>query len=318
MCASSHKAVNNDTLKQEHQTGKFSELLFFVDTPKAKLALRIGVIAAMFNGLVFPALAVVFSMSFASMESLSPSKISQTAGIYVGIGLYAFVVSSIQNICFDYVSNISCNTFRLRWFGALLRQDAAFFDVNNVSGFASSIEPNAQTVKRGLGKKFGEGIQFTVTSIGGIFIALFMSWRVALLVLSIVPLLSCCAFIVIRINQSQTESQNKAYSKAGSVAYQTVSSIRTVFALNAVPEMIKVYAEATQDAYNQAIRPLLKVGIVNGEPKPLIFFTIIISFVDSISNFSSRCIGGYVYRSSMSFNTLRRFTSLQRCAQEWM
>jgi ATP-binding cassette subfamily B (MDR/TAP) protein 1 len=251
--------------KQDAEKVPFSELLSFLDTRKSKLIFAVGIFFAILNGCVYPILAFIFSNSFSDLSSMSTPKVVRTALTFLGIGSYAFVASCGQNICFEHVSKAACYNFRLRWFSALLRQDAAFFDVNDISGFASSIEPNAQTVKRGLGKKFGEGIQFTVTSIGGIIFALTMSWRVALLVLSILPLVSGSALAVMKINQSQTESQSKAYAKAGSVAYQTVSSIRTVFALNAVPEMIKVYAEATQDAYNKAVRPLIKIGLVNGK-----------------------------------------------------
>jgi len=251
--------------KKRDEKVPFSELFSFLDTPKSKVIFGLGVFFAVLNGCVYPVLAFIFSKSFSDLASLTISRVTTTALTFLGIGSYAFVASCLQNISFEYVSKAACTSFRLKWFSALLRQDAAFFDVNDVSGFASSIEPNAQIVKRGLGKKFGEGIQFTVTSIGGIIFALTMSWRVALLVLSIVPLVSASVLVVMKINQSQTESQNKAYTKAGSVAYQTVSSIRTVFTLNAAPEMIKMYCEATQDAYNKAVRPLINVGLANGE-----------------------------------------------------
>jgi len=266
----SKDAVMKSTVKKEPEKKvdekvPFSELISFLDTPKSKIVFCVGIVFAILNGCVYPVLAFIFSKSFSDLASLTISRVTTTALTFLGIGSYAFVASCVQNICFEYVSKQACISFRKKWFRALLRQDMSFYDVHDVSGFASSIEPNAQTVKRGLGKKFGEGIQFTVTSIGGIIFALTMSWRVGLLVLSIVPLVSASALAVMKINQSQTESQSKAYSKAGSVAYQTVSSIRTVLALNAIPEMIKIYGQATQEAYNKAVRPLIKIGLVNGE-----------------------------------------------------
>jgi ATP-binding cassette subfamily B (MDR/TAP) protein 1 len=251
--------------KEVIRRAKFSELMSFLDTSKSKYIFGLGLISATLNGCVLPVLAYVFSASFANMASLSFSRIKQTVLIYIGIGIFACIVSCLQNISFDYVSKKACINFRLKWFSALLRQDAAFFDVTDMSGLASSMEPNAQAVKRGLGKKFGEGVQFTVTTLGGIGLALYMSWRVALTVLSVVPFVSASAIIVMRINQRQTESQNKAYTEAGSVVYQTVSCIRTVFALNAAPRMIQMYQKATEYAYNTAFRPLIKVGFANGE-----------------------------------------------------
>lgn len=258
-------ARRNSSSINEVRKAKVSELMSFIDTPKSKYIFGLGAISASLNGCVLPVLAYVFSASFANMASLSSSRIIQTVSIYLGIGLFACITSCLQNISFGYVGKHACINFRLKWFSALLRQDVAFFDVNNVSGIATSIDPNAQAVKKCLGKKFGEGIQYTVTTIGGIVVALYMSWRVALLVLSVVPFVSASAYIVMRINQRQTESQEKAYSKAGSVVYQTVSCIRTVFALNAAPKMIKMYQEATEFAYTKTVRPLIKVGLANGK-----------------------------------------------------
>jgi hypothetical protein len=55
---------------------------------------------------------------------------------------------------------------------ALLRQDHAFFDVYDVSGIASQVEANAHRYRRGVGRKFAEGIESTVAGIGGLVYAL--------------------------------------------------------------------------------------------------------------------------------------------------
>jgi len=251
--------------KKEVRKAKFSELMSFIDTTKSKVIFSLGVFAALMNGCVLPVLAYVFSASFANMASLSSSRIIQTVSIYIGIGFFACVASCLQTISFEYVSQAVSVNFRLKWFSALLRQDIAFFEVHGMSGLATSIEPNSQSVSRFFGRKFGEGIQFTVTTIGGIGLALYMSWRVALIVISVVPFVSASAFIVMRINQRQSDTQNKAYTKAGTVVYQTVSSIRTVYALNAAPKMIQIYSDATQYAYNITMRHLVKVGLSNGK-----------------------------------------------------
>eukprot|EP00980_Cylindrotheca_fusiformis_P007165 scaffold1505_cov118-Cylindrotheca_fusiformis.AAC.15 len=53
-------------------------------------------------------------------------------------------------------------------------------------------------------------------------------------------------------------------NSAGSVSYSTVSGIKTVLSLNAVPTMLKKYYEATQQAMEIATGILLKQGFFNG------------------------------------------------------
>ena len=102
------------------------------------------------------------------------------------------------------------------------------------------------------------------TGIGGIAYALFASWRVALVVLAVTPFISISALAVVSLNQSKSTRAAEAYSKAGSVAYSTVSGIKTVLSLNAVSAMIQQYKEATQQAMKIATGVLLKQGFANG------------------------------------------------------
>ena len=85
-----------------------------------------------------------------------------------------------------------------------------------------------------------------------------------MLVLAVTPLLSVSAMAVVSLNQSKSSRAATAYSAAGSVAYSTVSSFRTVLSLNATERMIGKYKEATQEAFQNATGILLKQGFANG------------------------------------------------------
>jgi ABC-type bacteriocin/lantibiotic exporter with double-glycine peptidase domain len=190
-----------------------SDLFSFIDSRKSKFFFLLGTIGGILNGLVYPAIAYIFSNSFSSLSSTSMHAIRIMGLRFVGIGAYAFIVGSIQNISFEITGKMAMSSFRLKWFKALLRQDAAFYDVYSVSGYATSMGANAKLIDRGLGAKFGEGIQYIVTGFGGIAFALWQSWRVGLVILAVLPLLSISALAVMKINQNQTASATKAYAK---------------------------------------------------------------------------------------------------------
>lgn len=145
----------------------------------------------------------------------------------------------------------------------MLRQDQSFFDVYDVSGTATSITPNSRKVRRGLGRKLGEGVQFITTAVAGIAYALYVSWEVSLVVLAVLPAVSMAAFMALKINQGTTSRANEAYAEAGSVAYTTISSMKTVVSLNALPKMIQSYSYATQKAYDSVVGYLWTAGIAN-------------------------------------------------------
>ena len=100
---------------------------------------------------------------------------------------------------------------------------------------------------------------------GGLAYALYASWRVALVVFAVTPLLAVSAMAVVNLNQTKSSRAAKAYSEAGSVAYSTISAFRTVLSLNATEKMILKYKAATQEAFKNATAVLLKQGFANGK-----------------------------------------------------
>jgi len=95
-------------------------------------------------------------------------------------------------------------------------------------------------------------------------LAFYGSWRATLAVIATVPIMAASTGALLKLNQSKTSRDTAAYAKAGSVVYSTVSSIRTVLALNAAEEMIDKFTESTQEAYDGAVSQLIWIGLANG------------------------------------------------------
>lgn len=229
----------------------------------------LGVLGGILNGLTYPILAYLFSNSFTSISAATAggdamASIRRLAFTFLGVGVYGLLTASSQTFFLENAAHHACQKFRLDWFRALLRQDSAFFDVHDISGIASSIGPGAIKYQRGIGRKLGDGIQFFTTGVGGVIFGFYSSWRVALVVMAFLPLVSVVALQVVTLNQTRSVRASKHYGKAASVAYTSVSAVRTVSALNAIPEMIRQYTEATQDAFDQAVKVIFKEGLANG------------------------------------------------------
>ena len=180
------------------------------------------------------------------------------------VGAYALVAGLIQTWALEIVAHHATLKFRLEWFQAFLRQDQSFFDVNDIGGIAGQVGASANKFHRGIGRKFGEGIQFLTTGIGGIVYGFYVSWKVSLVVLSIVPLISIAAVMVLQLNQTKGARAAESYKMASGVSYSAVSAVKTVLSLNGIQTMIDKYSEATQIAYVAATGVLLKQGLANG------------------------------------------------------
>jgi ATP-binding cassette subfamily B (MDR/TAP) protein 1 len=253
------------TTKPEATLGETFSFVFGCGA-KVKLLFVLGVIGAILNGLVYPALAYIFSHSFSSLAGASNGlqQIVTLAYTFMVLGVFALVVATAQGWCLEIVAYRASQIFRLQWFQALLRQDQSFFDVNDIGGVAGQIGPNANKFRRGIGRKLGEGIQFATTGVGGLAYAFYASWRVAFVVLSVVPLVSLAALMVLNLNQTKGARAAKSYRQASGVAYSAVSSIKTLLSLNAVSDMVTQYKDATEVAFKEACSILWKQGFANG------------------------------------------------------
>jgi len=234
---------------------------------RVKLLFATGTVGGVLNGLVYPILAYLFSSSFSDISAASNNGLSQIrklAYTFMIVGAYALVAATVQSWAFEMVAYHGSQSFRLQWFKALLRQDPSFFDVYDVGGVAAQVGPNSNKYRRGIGRKFGEGVQFMTTGIFGLAYAFWASWRVAFVVLAVIPFVTIAALATMRINQTKGSRAAQTYKKAGGIAYSSVSAIKTVLSLNAVTEMVRQYYDATQLAFEESVSVLVKQGLAFG------------------------------------------------------
>lgn len=261
------KEKKDDTDKKEanvilaSSTAVFSS---FGRTPKIVLFRTIGAVFSVFAGFVQPAMALYFSESFEKIGSDATGAIIEVLETFLILGACAFFFLVGASFFLEVAASESTADFKKRWFEALLRQDMAYYDIKDVSSQATVVAAQSLKYKRGTGRKFGEGIQYLFTVLGGFAVGFYLSWRVSLIVLAAVPLMAGTAAFVMTVTTKQTERKNLGYAETGGIVYSTISSIRTVFALNACETMIENFKNATQRACDSAISFTYLVGFGNG------------------------------------------------------
>ena len=274
-----HKPGNKPKKHGPKELATMGETMSFVlgSGIRNRILFTIGSFAALLNGLVGPTLAALFAVGLSSasnldFEDVAFEDIQKICLGLVMIGVWAFFMTFIQTVCFEIVAFHGAQSLNLQWFAALLRQDAAFFDVYDAPSIASSILPACYLYRRGMGAKFGDGIQYFTTVAGGVTFAFFASWRISIVVLALLPICIGCSVYAIHLSQTKTSRSNAAYRKAGSVAYSTISSLRTVLAFNAISAMISQYEKATEEARRVSSKFLFHYGATTGELYLLVIY----------------------------------------------
>lgn len=266
------------------------QVFSFGTGPRKKLGLMLGIFCSVLTGCVFPSLAFIMSNTFRTLSAPTEGgdflgNIRTMALIFVGLGVFALLSMTAQNTLLETAASEMTYSLKTQWFDALLRQDMAYFDIKDVSGTATLISAAGTKFNMGVGRKLGEGIQFFVTFLGGFIYAFYASWKASLVLLGAVPIMSASILFFVKMNQSQTKRANEGYAKAGAVAYQAASAIRTVFSLNLCETMIKKYVDATESAYRAAARRAPLLGLANG---------LMIGSVQSLRNVVLTLYGAYL------------------------
>jgi len=261
---------DKDKKEEPDPLASVSDVFSFAQTFGNKLCLVFGIFFAAITGCTFPAIAWIFASSFEKLSSFGVEgvdyleQIRNLAFQLLALGGIIFVAMTLSAGFLETLASDMSERMKKQWFAALLRQDMAYFDISDVSGTATIVNSNGRRYKKGLGRKLGEGVQFCITLLGGLAFAFWSSWRISLVVLTLVPLMVGATTFLIKMTTTQTQRANSSYAKAGSIVYTTVSSIRTILALNAVEDVILQFTTATQEAFVGASSQVIMVGLANG------------------------------------------------------
>jgi ATP-binding cassette subfamily B (MDR/TAP) protein 1 len=130
------------------------EVLSFVPNMKTKLYIVFGLFFASCSGVIFPALAWIFSGSFSDLSASTEASSDYMDAIrnlgfsFMVLGVVAFFFMTMQATLMELAATEMTREFKTKWFQALLRQDMAYYDLRDISGTATILSTNATRFKK--------------------------------------------------------------------------------------------------------------------------------------------------------------------------
>ncbi|CAF3814775.1 unnamed protein product [Rotaria sordida] len=126
-------------------------------------------------------------------------------------------------------------TIRQTLFQSILKKDIVFFDTHTPGELNLQLTDNMNKIHDGIDDKLGTAVELISTCIG----ALIIGWKLTLVVLSCSPIIVGFFILSSKITTRLTTNEMNAYGKAGAVAEEVISSIRTVLSYNGQEREIK-------------------------------------------------------------------------------
>lgn len=250
---------------------------------KEELAMIVvGIIAAIAHGVTMPLFALFFgdmidSFGPAATVSLMDS-VSDICIKFVILAAVAFVTAYLQVMLFMVTGTRQANRIREIYFKSVIRQEMAYFDVHNSGEVATRMAGDVLLIQDGISDKIGNLVQFLAMFVGGFIVGFISGWKLALVILAVVPLIAACGAAIGMVLAGLSAKGQEAYAKAGSVAEEVLSSMRTVAAFSGEKRELVRYGDGIELARQQNTKKGIMSGLAMGTTMFIMFCTYALAF----------------------------------------
>ncbi|XP_061530011.1 ATP-dependent translocase ABCB1-like isoform X4 [Phycodurus eques] len=260
------------------------------------LLIFLGTVMSVAHGLVFPLMCVVFGhmadrfIQYSAMSKNNTRHLFFTNStlqddmasfsIYFAItGVLVLVAAYMQVAFFTLAAVRQVTRIRKCFFHSIMRQDIGWFDVNDTGTLNTRlVDSDVYKIQEGIGDKMGMLVQSLSTFIASLVVGLSIGWKLALVILAVCPLLGLSAAIFSKVVTSFTAKEQTAYAKAGAVAEEVLSAIRTVFAFSGQQREIQRYHKNLEEAKNMGIKKAISSNTAMGFTFMMIFLSYALAF----------------------------------------
>uniref|UniRef100_A0A3B4BAP2 Uncharacterized protein n=1 Tax=Periophthalmus magnuspinnatus TaxID=409849 RepID=A0A3B4BAP2_9GOBI len=258
------------------------------------LLILVGTVAAMGSGVLLPLMCVVFGtmtdsfVDYSKVPNITHNNIMANStlqedmtryAIYYSIMGATMMVTGYFNISFwTLAAGRQVKRIRKLFFHAIMQQEIGWFDVNETGELNTRLTDDVYKIQEGIGDKVGLLIQAFTTFIASFIIGFVKGWKMTLVILAVSPVLGVAAGLFSKVLTTFTSKEQTAYAKAGAVAEEVLSAIRTVFAFNGQEKEIKRYKVNLVDAKNMGIKKAISANIAMGFTFLIIYLSYALAF----------------------------------------
>uniref|UniRef100_A0A8C2YGB1 Bile salt export pump n=1 Tax=Coturnix japonica TaxID=93934 RepID=A0A8C2YGB1_COTJA len=195
------------------------------------------------------------------------------AGYYGGIGCAVLLLGYFQ-ICFWVMAAArQIQKIRKAYFRNVMRMDIGWFDCTSVGELNTRISDDVNKINEAIADQVAIFIQRLTTFVCGFLLGFISGWKLTLVIIAVSPLIGIGAAVYGLVSR-----ELKAYAKAGAVADEVLSSIRTVAAFGGEKKEVERYDKNLVYAQHWGIRKGIIMGLFSGYMWFVIFLCYALAF----------------------------------------
>uniref|UniRef100_A0A8C3PMS2 Bile salt export pump n=1 Tax=Calidris pygmaea TaxID=425635 RepID=A0A8C3PMS2_9CHAR len=284
---------SSPVIKICHGPCTYLETQFRFSSSMEILMMAVGSFCAVVHGAAQPAVLLVFGAmadtfieyDIEMQELKDPNKtcenntivwineMTKFAAYYGGIGCAVLLLGYLQ-ICFWVMAAArQIQKIRKAYFRKVMRMDIGWFDCTSVGELNTRISDDVNKINEAIADQVAIFIQRITTFVCGFLLGFVSGWKLTLVIIAVSPLLGVGAAVA-----KLTGRELKAYAKAGAVADEVLSSIRTVAAFGGEKKEVERYDKNLVFAQRWGIRKGIIMGLFTGYMWLIIFLCYALAF----------------------------------------
>ncbi|NXG48837.1 ABCBB protein, partial [Psilopogon haemacephalus] len=205
-------------------------------------------------------------------------EMTRFAAYYGAIGCAVLVLGYLQ-ICF-WVTAAARQIQKIRkaYFRKVMRMEIGWFDCTSVGELNTRISDDINKINEAIADQVAIFIQRLTTFVCGFLLGFISGWKLTLVIIAVSPLLGVGAAVYGLAVAKLTGRELQAYAKAGAVADEVLSSIRTVAAFGGEKKEVERYDKNLVFAQHWGIRKGIIMGLFTGYMWLIIFLCYALAF----------------------------------------
>ncbi|UJR11267.1 hypothetical protein I4U23_015449 [Adineta vaga] len=149
------------------------------------------------------------------------------------------IILAFLTLLFEYLRVTLFNVTAERQ--TILKQEIVYFDHHKTGELNALLTDNMNKIRDGIGDKFSSIISVISGVISSLILCLIIEWKLSLVVISAASLILVTPVLTTKLITKFTKNELVAYGKAGAIAEEVISSIRTVLSYNGQEKEIERY-----------------------------------------------------------------------------
>lgn len=200
--------------------------------------------------------------------------------MFLMLGFVTLIAHGIQSSLFGHAAEALVRRVRRQTLNYMLRQDVSFFDKseNSPSALTASLAVETTQLTNMSGGTLGNIIVSLTIVIGGIALSVAIGWKLALVCLSVVPVIIFCSIVRFYILYKYTDRASRVYVASAAYASENISAMKTLTSLTLEGVVADKYRAAVSAQCRTSLISVFKSGALYAFSNSAMFLCLGLAF----------------------------------------